>query len=180
MNRREALLRSAGLIAIGTAAIPATANATRHSHPTEYALNPSLWERPANLYRDRRLAAAFAHIRIDYDGPIGSRDFPQTVFQALGDAFGRTSTERVNAAAMVHMALQDSARLNALRGQINDRLDAKQNEFITWLNSIGIENELLHADLLNAQAVFAVAVAVNLGNDDMSYATRFTWIWPFC
>ena len=185
MNRREALLRSAGLIAIGTAAMPSIANEHR-PRPIDYALRPDLWADPANLYRDRRLAAAFARLRIVYDGPTGSEDFSGTVFNALADAFGRTPEASVEKSANVRRALEDPRDFDEIKSRMTERLSANEEEFNGWLNSIGVQGQPLRADLLDAQAVFAAAAAVNLGEDEMTFTDifswlgRLTWIWPFC
>lgn len=185
MNRREALLRSAGLIAIGTVAMPSIANEHR-PHPIDYALRLDLWADPMNLYRDRRLAAAFAQLRIVYEGPTRSDNYSNTVLSALADAFGRDPDSNVNKIANVHQALEDSRNSDEIRHHMAERLSASEEQFDGWLNSIGVQGQPLRADLLNAQAVFAAAAAVNLAEDQstfeqkFSWLGRFTWIWPFC
>lgn len=185
MNRREALLRSAGLIAIGTAAMPSIANEHR-PRPIEYALDLELWASPEELYRKRRLAAAFAQLRIVYDGPTESGNFSATVFGALADAFGRTPEASVEKYGNVRQALEDQNVFREIRSQMTERLNSNEEAFNGWLDSIGVQGQPLRADLLDAQAVFATTAAVNLGNEGMTFADKFswlrnfTWIWPFC
>ena len=187
MNRRDMILKSLGLAAAAATGVPASASAAKHFSPVDYALNPDLWANPQNMAGNRRLAGGLANIRIYYNQPADNNQFTATVFRALGDAFGfapisnRPDT-RIPKAAKVQRELTDGPRRGRLADELNDHLIkmGKQDQFINWLNDIGITGDKIQEDLLNAQAVFAVSGAINVGDGSTSYASEFTWIWPFC
>lgn len=142
------------------------------------------WLDRVEFERLRRFASLTASLRIAYNGPNGyeaDSEFREGLFNAWSTVLGKDVNQGYTIATSQVAPALSAIEVNKLREPMFKLLTANQDNFVAWLDSIGVEpNGQLQKSILRGQTYFAVAASLLMADADLTFFSKFTWIYPFC
>lgn len=141
------------------------------------------WLEPVVFDNFRRLSSALIELRIVYAGPNGyegEEEFRSGVWELWESVFDRAFQDGY--VGIKEMASDiDAGEGKDLRTQMTDLLEKNGDQFIGWLEGLGIQaGSKLQIDLLRSQAFFALAAGAQVANWNLDRFRNVTWVYPFC